>query len=872
MPVFFSDYLIVHACFAIIRNIVFPRRSITPAPHDTVSLRIRRRHMNFGKHNTEDKQKQLSSRKSKYAGKAKITTLRIVILALLGCCIAACIVVFGMIRSVIKDAPSISAADVKPTNYTSFVVDQSGNELERFVAADSNRIWRSIDQIPEYTQNAFVAIEDSRFYEHNGIDLQGIARAFVQGVTHGLNFSQGASTITQQLIKNTIFTDFMNETSKERIERKIQEQYLALQLEKIMSKQEILENYLNTINLGQNTLGIQTASMRYFGKDVSQLTLSESACIAAITQNPSKYNPITHPEDNNERRTKVLNNMLEQGMISQEDYDVALADDVYARIQSTNASIEAIDTSYTYYIDELTEQVIQDLQDIKGYTYTQAYNLLYSGGITVVACQDQNIQQIVDEEINNPKYYVTGTTYSMSYALTITHADGSVENLDQDSLLAHMQSKYGAGYALSYSNTDQVQSAVDEYKADIVTEGDQVAESLTAVPEPQASIVIMDQYTGEVKAISGGRGTKSGSLTLNRATNTTRQPGSCFKVLSTYAPALDAKNYTLASTIEDSPFNYSNGRPVNNWYSGYRGTVTVRTAIRDSMNVVTVKVLTDITPKLGYDYLLKFGFTTLVDNYVTDSGAVYSDVQQALALGGITKGITNLEITAAYATIANDGIYTKPRFYTQILDHDGNVLIDNTAETKRVLKDSTAGLLTNAMEDVVTAGTGTRARLSSMPVSGKTGTTSDNVDIWFCGYTPYYTCSIWGGYDDNQQMSNTSWHLTLWAAIMSRVSAGQEYKDFTMPSDVHMQSICAKTGLLPVESCPTITEYFADDSMPDEYCSGHYVEPTTPETPETPDGTTDGTTDPSTNGDTGTDTGGGDGTDTGGDDTGGDSN
>ena len=771
--------------------------------------------MNYGKKSTADKQKELTSKKNQYAGKARITVLRIVILVIIIGIISIGVIAYGLIHSVIADAPAITTADVKPSGYTTFVVDQSGNEIERFVAANANRIWRGIDQIPDYTQNAFVAIEDERFYQHNGIDLQGIARVVFKSLTNGgdLN-SGGASTITQQLIKNTIYPDFVNETTfKDKLERKIQEQYLAVQLEKTMDKSEILEDYLNTINLGQNTLGIQTASTRYFGKDVSELTLSESAVLAAITQNPTKYNPITHPDQNATRRSSVLSKMLEQNMITKDEYDEAMADDVYSRIQSTNESVTTSDSTYSYYIDELTQQVIQDLQDIKGYSYTQAYNALYSGGLTIVSCEDSTIQGIVDEEINNDSNYPSSVQYSLNYAATVTHKDGTQENLYTESMLAHMQSKYGSSYQLLFNNADEANAAVAEYKADVLQEGDTIVESSSVSPEPQASIVLMDQYTGEVKALSGGRGDKAGSLTLNRATNTTRQPGSCFKVLSTYAPALDAANYTLASTIVDEPFNYETGRPVNNWYSGYKGTVTVRKAIEQSMNVCAVKTLTAITPRLGYDYLLNFGFTTLVDNYVAADGKVYSDVAQPLALGGITKGITNLEITAAYATLANSGTYTKPRFYTKILDHDGNVLIDNTPETRQVVSDATAGLLTNAMIDVVTQGTGTRAKLDNMPVS---------VDLNDIGHSIFGSSATrltiparMGGYARTRPFEQAG--IGHCASIMA-VSAKEWNTEFTMPSD-YTSSVYI-TGKIATSSCPPL-QVLLDSNAPTTYCPGH---------------------------------------------------
>ena len=374
-------------------------------------------------------------------------------------------------------------------------------------------------------------------------------------------------------------------------------------------------------------------------------------------------------------------------------------------------------------------------------------------------------------------------------------------------------------YPLVFSTPELAQAAIDEYKSTISSEGDTQVEKKTIVPQPQASFVIMDQYTGEVKAIVGGRGEKTESLSLNRATESARQPGSCFKIVSTYAPALDIGAMGLHTSIKDEPYRYKNGKEVNNWDFSYKGWVTVRKAIEQSMNVVAVKALTEIGEQTGFDYLKSFGFSTVVDQEVIN-GQTFSDIQQATALGGITHGVYNLEMTAAYASLANNGTYTKPKFYTKILDHSGNVLIDNTSETHQVVKASTAGLLTNAMIDVVTKGTGTGAALSNMPVSGKTGTTSDNVDIWFSGYTPYYTASVWGGYDSNKPMDNTSWHLTLWNSIMERVHEGLEYKDFVMPDKVEKTAVCASSGKLPLSSCPQVTEYVATDSG--QRCDGKH--------------------------------------------------
>ena len=289
----------------------------------------------------------------------------------------------GVFRGILSSTPTIRLSDVVAVGEATIVYDKEGNEIDQYVSTNSNRLSVGMDEIPDYMGKAFVAIEDERFYQHNGIDFKSILRAGYQFLKTGGEEAQGASTITQQLLKNTVFTSWTSESSMaDKFERKFQEQYLALQLEKVVDKDWILENYLNAINLGQNTLGVGVASERYFGKDVSDLTLSECAVLAAITQNPSKYNPITNPQENSKRRMKVLNNMKDQGYISQEEYDEAVADNVYDRIQLVNIESET-NSINSYFVDELTDQVIQDLVEQKGYTETQAYKALYQGGLTI---------------------------------------------------------------------------------------------------------------------------------------------------------------------------------------------------------------------------------------------------------------------------------------------------------------------------------------------------------------------------------------------------------------------------------------------------------------------------------------------------------
>ena len=797
--------------------------------------------MNYGKENLEKRKKKISSKKNMKKKRVGVRFFKALIICIL---ILAVVGVGGVglfAKRIIDNTPTVTPADVKPQGFTSFVYAEDGTLLEQFLESGSNRVYKTIDEIPKYLGDAFVAIEDERFYKHNGIDLQGILRAGIVGITSG-NFSEGASTLTQQLIKNNVFPNFLDEkTFYDRLERKLQEQVLAMEIEKQMTKEEILEAYMNTINLGQSCLGVQSAAKRYFGKDVSELTLSECTVIAGITQNPTGYDPVVYPEANAERRDIVLGNMLEQGYITQAEYDEAKADPVYDRIVATPPVEDT--TPYSYFNDELSQQVIQDLMTRKGFSETQAYNALYSGGLTIISTQDARIQQICDEEVANEAVYPFGTEYGLEFALTITRADGTVENYSKEMLGQYIAAAWGKDYPLIFASPEEAQTAVNEYKSTLgITENDTVDERWDVSPQPQTSVVVMEQSTGKVKAIVGGRGQKTTSLSLNRATDSTRQPGSCFKIVSTYAPALDSCGYTLATSIEDkAPYTYPNGQKAENWDKIYLGQASVRYAIEHSMNVCALNTLTDIGFQTGYDYLKNFGFTTLV-NFDDDNYPGFTDVQAATALGGITRGVYNIEMTAAYAAIANAGTYTKPILYTQVLDHEGNVLLDNsTPDTHQVIKDSTAALLTSAMQDVITKGTGTAARMANMPVAGKTGTTENSTDLWLSAYTPYYTASVWGGYDSNKPMEsmNQSWHMTLWKNIMERVHEGLPYKDFTMPASVQQKTICTQTGLLATSSCPALTEYFAEGTVPSQSCSGHYVAPSEDETEENDDDSSD---------------------------------
>lgn len=576
------------------------------------------------------------------------------------------------------------------------------------------------------------------------------------------------------------------------------------------------------------------------GRTVSDLTLSEATVIAGITQNPTKYNPLSEKgqKNNEEKRRVILQYMYEQGKISKEDQEEALADDVYSRIQNVDLVTQESQNPYSYFTDELTEQVMTALQEKLGYTESQASNLLYAGGLSIYTTQDPDLQAIVDEEVNNPDNYDV-VYYSVDYRLSIQHEDETVTNYSDETMKTYYRTDLGqTSYDGLFKTKEEADAAIAAYKSAMTKEGDTVlGEVVYYILQPQVSFVLMDQHTGYVKAVNGGRGTKEISLSLNRATNTLRQPGSTFKVLTAFAPALDTCGATLSTVYYDAPYTVGQ-KTFRNWYAkkGYMGYSTIRDGIVYSMNIVAVRCMMEtVTPQLGVEYARNFGITSLTE----------TDYNAATALGGITKGVSNLELTGAYAAIANGGIYTKPVFFTKILDHNGKVLLENEPQTKRVLKDSTAFLLTDALAESMESSrmyaspgvslnsTSVPANIPGMSNAGKSGTTTSNVDIWFVGYTPYYTAGIWSGCDDNQKISaigsSTSYHKRIWKQIMARAHEGLADTGFPVPDSIETASVCRKSGMLPnpgvCEADPrgsaVYTEYFAKGTVPTQVCDHH---------------------------------------------------
>lgn len=788
--------------------------------------------MDYSKDANDKKRKGKKATTKKVKNRVGLIIMRIIFILIVLAFFAVLGAGMGTYFGIIGNAQDVNLLKVTPTNYTSYIVDQNGNEITA-IDGEEKRDYIQISEIPKAMQEATIAIEDERFYKHNGVDLKSMIRAAfatIEGKLTGTSRVEGASTITQQLIKGYFFPEALTGNKEQRtsIVRKLQEQYMAVTLEKQTleinngnkkaSKDKILELYLNTINYG-GVHGVQAAAKRFFGKDASELTLAECASLAAAPNAPSKYNP-NNKENNKKRQRLVLKNMKDQGYITESQYNQAINEDIYQIVENVDQEVKEENSKpYSYYDDQLIEEVSKDLQEQKGLSKQAADSIVLNQGIKIFSCQDKDIQAIVDEAYKNPNLFPKDDFgYEVTYFITVKE-----KNSDKQ----HHYSKTSKNYLY---NQDEIDQFVEQTRAEYLTDDvELVLDRYESVIQPQSAFVITDYHTGEVKAVIGGRGDKLGSRTYNRATQAKRQPGSTFKVLTVYAPGIDTGVLTPATVFDDSPYKKGNWSP-GNWYSGYRGPSTVRKGIEYSMNIVAARAIDKVGMDVAFDYLLKFGFTTLVD--VGDRTDGKSDRNDATVLGGLTDGVILSELNSAYGTIANGGEYLKPIFYTKVVDQDGNILLENKMEPERVLEKTTAFLLTDMMKDVITGQDGTakvaKFQNIKMPVAGKTGTTSDVKDLMFSAYTPYYVGSVWLGHDQNRNLkTNGQIHEVLWREIMEQVhiQKGLEYKDFERPDGIVTKDVCTLTGKLASSSCGSrvITEYFAAGTEPTERCNAHRI-------------------------------------------------
>ena len=671
-------------------------------------------------------------------------------------------------------------------------------EDQRLSSAD-NKIAVSYKQLPENLINAFVSIEDKRFFKHNGVDWITTANAVRKFIFGG---SGGGSTITQQLIKNITGEDEVT------IQRKVEEIFRALNLETKKSKEEILEAYMNIIYLGKGQTGVQQAANYYFGKDVSELSLVECAAIASIVKNPSQYNPESHEDDyyvtnskgeevkregNASRRWVVLEEMYKNGYITEaECREAQNATLVLAEHDEEEESLGDGMTLYSWYTEALITDLTNALMEKYNIEYTVAINMVYNSGYKIYTPMDPEVQKLLEEIYTNDTAYFPST---------------------------------GVGL------------------------------------QPQSACVVTDPATNDVLGVVGGRGQKTINRGTDRATVATRPPGSSIKPLSVYGPALDAGIITYGSVVDDTPVMFNKyviyeGTDSSSTVYGYdpypqnlpvvyRGLTTINSAVTRSVNTVAMKVLQMLTIDKSFDFMKnKLGFDSLIESAEKSNGEVITDKGlAALALGQPNYGVTLLEMTAAYEIFDNNGIYNSPKLFIRVEDSEGNVVIDNSqAETNIVIKDETASIMTIMLQKVMNEGTGTSCTLRNyVDVAGKTGTTSSDFDRYFVGYTPYYVCGVWTGYDMNQSLSafgeNPS--LTVWDTIMTKLhqkyideanNGGTPLKTFEVAPGVIEVTYCKDSGKLCTDACDLDprgwrreTGYFTRETAPTEYCDTHVI-------------------------------------------------
>ena len=640
----------------------------------------------------------------------------------------ACIFAY-YVKNFLTPNMDLSLEDYQLSESSTIWYQNSAGEWQQLKTLVGNykRIWADIDEIPEYMQQALVAIEDKRFYEHKGVDWYRTSGAFVEMFAR-METGSGGSTITQQLIKNLTGKDEIT------IQRKLTEIFGALELEKKYNKQEIMEWYLNAVYFGEGCYGVQAAAHTYFGKDVSELSLAEAAAIVGITNKPTYYDPFYNEENNKQRQEIILREMYEQGYIDYQTWQDAVAEELVFTYTPGSQNSNQV---YSYYEEVVIYDVMRDLMEAKGISQKAARTLLFNAGYQIYCCQDANIQSIAD-------------------------------SIYQDT-----------------SNLPRTGSA----------------------QQLQSAIVIMDPNDGRILALEGGVGEKTRSFELNRAVpvsvdgfdygGATRSPGSSIKPLASYAPAINEGLITPDTLVNDSPNIHLSGTdwyPHNDNYENY-GTVTIYTALKWSLNTVAAQIIDKLTPQTAYNYLTeRLGFTSLVPD-----DASYSP----MALGQLTNGVSVREMAAAYCAFVHDGVFTESRTYTMVTDSKGNVVLNNEPKTINAFSPNTAYCMTWMMKKGVEEGTGQEARLYSMPVAGKTGTSGDYKDRWFAGCTPYYVAVVWTGFDTPERINlGGNPAAQLWRKVMAPVHEGLEWRDFTYPY------LAPDTGIFNVNE----NEYYTDNS------------------------------------------------------------
>ncbi|MTI66038.1 MAG: PBP1A family penicillin-binding protein [Firmicutes bacterium] len=885
---------------------------------------------------SENDKKRTKRKTKNKKKKKKISIFRVILVVVIFTLFIGAGAAGGLFIATIKNVPEDMnfEKDVSMLNENSFIYDANGKLIEQ-IQTEEFRTIVSLDEISDHLENAIIAIEDERFWDHHGVDPKGIIRAAITDIKKGA-LVQGASTITQQLARNI----YLN--ADKEFTRKIKEMYIAIQMERQLTKRQILKSYLNTIYLGQGAYGVQAAAQTYFSKDASELTIAESAMIAGITKHPSKLslynrtNPSNVSEDSKdlvgyveisgkkyaalfnkeavERQKIILSKMRDLGMITEDEYQNALNEDMRAAIKPGLKKNKHIETSY--FNDYVKKRVVEDLIATGDYTEEQAQRALYTGGLKIYSTMDIKMQSKVENVYENFVKSVTSELYGKSDGLSLVKRSidrygnildsyGRIVFYKKSNLLdENYNLKINKGtYALKnngdlaiknnkiyyknlsvgdYYSIDTNKNlithttwaldipknkyTVDKNNKQFIIKKDFLNKNKdfytisnntllinpkyfyinkTGVVQPQSAMTIMDYTTGQVKALVGGRDIK-GSRLLNRATDSPRQPGSSIKPIAVYLPALD-NGFTAASIIDDvAHYNKSNELWPKNWYSGYKGLMTLRYAVEQSVNVASVKMLKKIGVNTSTEYLTSLGvinsedpskdtFRTEEEARKMGSGTFDEDLAP-LALGGMTNGITPLTMTSAYSSIANNGIHTQPIVYTKVEDRDGKIILENKPRKNIVVRPQVSYLMTDILKSAVTNGTGSRAQIyrynTKIPVAGKTGTTQNKSDAWFVGYTPYYSAGVWIG-NDNQAIKlsdGSKLASILWSKVMLQIheDKGLKPKDFDKPKGFVTRTICMDSGKLATDLCEkdqrgnrTRSEIFIQGTEPTKYCETH---------------------------------------------------
>ena len=827
--------------------------------------------------------------------------------------------------NILTTAPEIDPYSINSGfEETSLIFDKDKNLLEKVETAEY-RTFVKLNKVPQFLKDAFISIEDERFYEHPGVDPKGILSSLYENFKAG-GVVRGASTITQQLIKNTFLSN------EQTLTRKLKEIYLALNLETKLSKDQILESYLNMISLGQNSYGVQEASRTYFSKNVDEINIAQAALLAGIVKGPNIYQPfyrvsplkfdeatmrkigeteilgekyiLVFNTKSVQRQKVILKKMRELGKINQTEYDEAINFDVVASLKPSEKKETEI-TSYA--TDYVKNQVVEDLMEKYQITKQKAQERLFTGGLRIYSTIDTKVQKDLDEVNRNFNGILLGDVKrykapllvdrNLDKAGNIVDKDGNLvyykkENLLTDdgylfipkgefSISANGDLAITSSRILAYKKSTDIQdyytidgsknllthrvgglAVPDAYylrqarhsliiKAEFFEKNDKFYKvnetgnlfinpeyfynNKTGLVQPQSATVIMDYKTGHIVAMIGGRDVK-GSRILNRATDTARQPGSSMKPLAVYLPALD-NGFTAASPILDIPMITADGKVwPNNVYTGFKGITTLRESLIYSINVSSARTLKKIGIPTSIKYLKKLGIINeenpSKDNFVQSSeNKTHNDENLAsLALGGMTKGVSPLDMTAAYSAIANDGVYNEPIIYTKVLDKDGNIVLEKEAKQRRVVSPQIAYVMKDILRSTAYEHTGKNAIIKGQASAGKTGTTDYNADFWFVGFTNYYAAATWMGNDSPKiTITQNSWLAAkLWGHIMTKIHQDKQSKpQFSQPDGIVKAYVCTKSGKKPNQFCSSDPrgvvreEIFAKGTEPTETCNVH---------------------------------------------------